>query len=90
VEQAVEDANRNRELNGIDNCSFAVGDLNEMTRDVDWVVRHGGLPDVIVTDPPRAGMHPRVVRALLEISPQRIIVVSCNPSTLARDLAMLA
>ena len=89
VEQAVEDANRNRELNGIDNCFFAVGDLNEMTRDLDWVVRHGGLPDVIITDPPRAGMHPRVVRALLEISPQRIIVVSCNPSTLARDLGML-
>jgi 23S rRNA (uracil1939-C5)-methyltransferase len=89
VREAIDDANRNCVLNGVSNCSFELGDLNAIVRDPDWAVRQGGRPDVVITDPPRAGMHPRVVQALLAVAPRRIVAVSCNPSTLARDLAML-
>jgi 23S rRNA (uracil1939-C5)-methyltransferase len=89
VREAIEDANRNRLLNGVENCSFELGDLNDIVRDPGWLDRCGGRPDVVITDPPRAGMHPRVVQALLAVAPRRIVAVSCNPSTLARDLAML-
>ncbi len=90
VEAAVEDAYRNAALNEISNCVFRVGDLKDVIRDP--AIRRSGIghPDVVVTDPPRAGMHPKVIRALLELLPRRIVAVSCNPSTLARDLAMLA
>ncbi|HAA03542.1 MAG TPA: 23S rRNA (uracil(1939)-C(5))-methyltransferase RlmD [Syntrophobacteraceae bacterium] len=87
--EAVVDARRNAELNRIDNCVFRLGDMNELSREPTAMMDEIGPPDVIITDPPRAGMHPRVVKAILELAPAKIIAVSCNPSTLARDLAML-
>ena len=87
VEQAVADAYRNAELNGIDNCRFRTGDLKDVIRDA--APAGSAAPEVVITDPPRSGMHPKVVQSLLELAPQRIVTVSCNPSTLARDLEML-
>jgi 23S rRNA (uracil1939-C5)-methyltransferase len=89
ISEAIVDARSNAELNGIGNCSFQLGDINDLTRDISTMLTHTGVPDVVISDPPRAGMHPRVVQALLAIAPAKIIAVSCNPSTLARDLAML-
>lgn len=87
VEEAVADAYKNCQLNDIDNCLFRTGDLKDVIKEVRGSARPGGVPDVIITDPPRAGMHPTVVKAIQELAPQRIIAVSCNPSTLARDLS---
>jgi 23S rRNA (uracil1939-C5)-methyltransferase len=88
VETAVADAYVNSELNRVDNCQFLAGDLKDRIREV---LKSGQYPrpEVVVTDPPRAGMHAQVIQALLEILPQKIIAVSCNPATLARDLALL-
>jgi 23S rRNA (uracil1939-C5)-methyltransferase len=88
VPAAVHDAYINSRLNGLDNCQFLTGDVQDRLRETRGA---GSLPhpDVVITDPPRAGMHPRVVQALLALAPQRIIYVSCNPATLARDLALL-
>ena len=90
VPAAVNDAYTNSRLNGLENCQFLAGDLKERLRET---LRAGGhpqpRPDVVITDPPRTGMHPQVVQALREIAPRRIIYVSCNPATLARDLALL-
>jgi 23S rRNA (uracil1939-C5)-methyltransferase len=88
VQEAVNDGYVNCGLNGIDNCRFLAGDLKEQIRQA---LKAGGppRPEVVVTDPPRAGMHPEVVQALLELAPRRIIYVSCNPATLARDLGLL-
>jgi 23S rRNA (uracil1939-C5)-methyltransferase len=85
---AVNDAYINSRLNGRENCRFLEGDLKALLRET---LQAGGQPhpDVVVTDPPRAGMHPKVIEALREIAPRRIIYVSCNPATLARDLALL-
>jgi 23S rRNA (uracil1939-C5)-methyltransferase len=83
VESAVLDARRNCADNGIDNCRFVVGDLRHQLPAVDW------QPDVMIIDPPRAGMHKAVVGQVLERAPRRIVYVSCNPATLARDLALL-
>jgi 23S rRNA (uracil1939-C5)-methyltransferase len=88
-EEAIRDAYDNCLLNGIDNCSFVSGDLKDIIRNVRDSTPHDQFPDVVITDPPRAGMHPRVLKALLEIAPPRIIAVSCNPATLARDLVVL-
>jgi 23S rRNA (uracil1939-C5)-methyltransferase len=85
VEEAVHDARENCRINDIRNCSFLSGDL----KDVVGKVSQMGRPDVVVVDPPRAGMHPKVVKALLEVLPPRIIAVSCNPASLARDAAFL-
>jgi 23S rRNA (uracil1939-C5)-methyltransferase len=92
IPAAVQDAYTNCRLNGLDNCQFWVGDLKERIREAQRDLRGAfgsSRPEVVITDPPRAGMHPQVVDALLELSPQRIIYVSCNPATLARDLALL-
>ncbi len=89
VEDAIEDAYRNAEVNGIDNCRFRVGDLKDVIARAEDLGSGLGAPDLVVSDPPRAGMHPRVVRALLRLAPKRIVTVSCNPSTLARDLELL-
>lgn len=89
VEEAVADAYRNAALNNVENCRFFAGDLKDVLRRTPRDIL-GEPPDVIVTDPPRSGMHPKVVKALLELAPRRIVMVSCNPSTLARDLSVLA
>ena len=84
VPEAIEDAKVNSELNGIENTLFFAGDMKDILTD-DFIAGHG-QPDVIITDPPRAGMHPDVVKAILRAAPKRIVYVSCNPATQARDL----
>ncbi len=83
VESAVKDAKRNCRINGIDNCQFIVGDIREV------LPRLSVKPDVIIIDPPRPGMHKDVVKKVLELDAKRIVYVSCNPATLARDLSYL-
>jgi 23S rRNA (uracil1939-C5)-methyltransferase len=83
---AVEDAVRNARANGIDNCAFLPG---EVRHHLPELIRNGVKADVVVADPPRAGFHPKALQALIALAPGRIIYVSCNPSTLARDLADL-
>ena len=87
VPEAIEDAKINSEINGINNTLFYAGDMKDILND-DFISRHG-RPDVIITDPPRAGMHPDVVKTILRAAPQRIVYVSCNPATQARDLQEL-
>ena len=87
VPEAIEDAKINSEINGIDNTLFYAGDMKDILTD-EFIVQHG-RPDVIITDPPRAGMHPDVVKTIMNAAPQRIVYVSCNPATQARDLQML-
>lgn len=87
VEDAVIDARINSELNGLGNLIFFAGDMKDiLTRD--FITEHG-RPDVIITDPPRAGMHDDVISTILFAAPSRIVYVSCNPATQARDLALL-
>ncbi len=85
VEDAVKDARENCRANGIHNCTFLAGDLKDVIRQAS----EAGPPDVVIADPPRPGMHPKVVKTLLELAPKRIIAVSCNPASLARDAALL-
>ena len=87
VPEAIEDAKVNSRINGIENTLFFAGDMKDVLND-DFIAEHG-QPDVIITDPPRAGMHPDVVDTILRTSPERIVYVSCNPATQARDLALL-
>lgn len=86
VPEAIEDAKVNAELNGLDNTLFYAGDMKDILT-TGFIERHG-KPDVIITDPPRAGMHADVVNAILFAAPRRIVYVSCNPATQARDLAL--
>jgi len=88
VEEAVADARLNAAMNGIENVSFHSGDMREVLTQ-DFFGTHGS-PDVIITDPPRAGMHPGVVDAILEAEPPAIVYVSCNPATQARDIQLLS
>jgi 23S rRNA (uracil1939-C5)-methyltransferase len=87
VPEAIEDAKVNSRINGIDNTVFYAGDMKDILSDE--FIRSNGRPDIIITDPPRAGMHPDVVRVILNAAPRRIVYVSCNPATQARDLALL-
>jgi len=87
VEPAVVDARINAEVNGIQHVDFLAGDMKNLLT-ADLFARYG-RPDVVITDPPRAGMDEPVTRQLLAAAPQRIVYVSCNPATLARDLQML-
>lgn len=87
VPEAIEDAKVNSSINGITNTLFYAGDMKDMLTQ-DFINQHG-KPDVIITDPPRAGMHPDVVDVILFAEPKRIVYVSCNPATQARDLQML-
>ena len=87
VPEAIEDAKVNSDINKIDNTLFYAGDMKDILT-LDFINEHG-RPDVIITDPPRAGMHEDVVNAILFAEPQRIVYVSCNPATQARDLQLL-
>jgi 23S rRNA (uracil1939-C5)-methyltransferase len=87
VQSAVEDAFENSKLNKIGNTDFYAGEI-EKIMDVEFVAKHG-KPDVIITDPPRAGMHPKVVDQILKIEPGKIVYISCNPATQARDIALM-
>lgn len=87
VESAIEDARINSQANAIDNTEFFAGDMKDVLTD-DFVAAHG-RPDVMIVDPPRAGMHGDVVKVILDAEPGRIVYVSCNPATQARDLALL-
>jgi 23S rRNA (uracil1939-C5)-methyltransferase len=87
VPEAIEDAKINSQINGIENTLFFAGDMKDIL--TDDFIREYGRPDVIITDPPRAGMHPDVVKTILNAVPERIVYVSCNPATQARDLQLL-
>ncbi len=87
VPEAIEDAKINSEVNNISNTLFYAGDMKDILTD-EFIDRHG-RPDVIITDPPRAGMHPDVINVILNAHPQRIVYVSCNPATQARDLQLM-
>lgn len=87
VPEAIEDAKVNSEINGIGNTLFYAGDMKDILTD-EFIAAHG-RPDVIITDPPRAGMHQDVVDTILRAQPLRIVYVSCNPATQARDLSLL-
>ena len=87
VPEAIEDAKINAAVNGLDNTEFYAGDMKNVLT-ADFIEAHG-RPDVMIVDPPRAGMHEDVVKVILEASPRRIVYVSCNPATQARDLALL-
>ena len=87
VPEAIEDAKVNSQINNIENTLFYAGDMKDILNQA-FIEQHG-KPDVIITDPPRAGMHDDVIDAILFASPQRIVYVSCNPATQARDLSML-
>ncbi|MDX1904399.1 MAG: 23S rRNA (uracil(1939)-C(5))-methyltransferase RlmD [Thermonemataceae bacterium] len=88
VPEAIEDAKINAAINGIENTTFFAGDMKDLLND-DFLQIHG-KPDVIITDPPRAGMHEDVVRVILAAEAKKIVYVSCNPATQARDMALLA
>jgi 23S rRNA (uracil-5-)-methyltransferase rumA len=87
VPEAIEDAKENSVINHIDNTVFYAGDMKDILN-VDFIAENG-KPDVIITDPPRAGMHADVIETILHAHPQRIVYVSCNPATQARDLIAL-
>ena len=88
VPEAIEDAKVNARENGIENAEFFAGDMKDVLN-ADFIAAHG-QPDVVVLDPPRAGIHPDVARVLLACAPKRMIYVSCNPATQARDLSIFA
>ncbi|MEJ7644974.1 MAG: 23S rRNA (uracil(1939)-C(5))-methyltransferase RlmD [Chryseolinea sp.] len=88
VEASIQDARINSTINGITNTTFHSGDMKDLLDDA-FISMHG-RPDVIITDPPRAGMHEDVTRMLLKAAPEKIIYVSCNPATQARDLKILS
>jgi len=89
VESAVRDAERNAKLNGVTNCSFVLGDLKDrLTKDSEWMQSHA-KPDVLIIDPPRSGMHPRVVEEIAAMAVARVVYVSCDPATQARDVKTL-
>lgn len=88
VPEAIEDAKVNAQLNNLDNTLFYAGDMKDILNR-EFIKKHG-TPDVIITDPPRAGMHTDVIDTILFASPQRIVYVSCNPATQARDLQLLS
>jgi len=87
VPEAIEDAHVNSVLNGIENTSFFAGDMKKILTS-DFIGQHG-RPDVIITDPPRAGMDEDVVKTILEAAPEKVVYVSCNPATQARDIALM-
>ena len=89
VPQAIEDAKINCRINSIDNCHFIPGDLKDNLADPGEIIDRFGQPSVVIIDPPRSGLHPKLPEKILELRPEKIIYVSCNPATLARDLKLL-
>ncbi len=87
VEEAIDDAKLNAEVNGLDNTLFYAGDMKDILTD-EFIEKHGH-PDIMIIDPPRAGMHEDVVKVILNAEPDVIVYVSCNPATQARDIALL-
>lgn len=87
VPEAIEDAKANAKANGISNCEFFAGDMKDVLNEA-FIQKHG-RPDVIILDPPRAGIHPSVAEVILKAAPDRMVYVSCNPASQARDLAIL-
>ncbi|MCP3925974.1 MAG: 23S rRNA (uracil(1939)-C(5))-methyltransferase RlmD [Desulfobacterales bacterium] len=83
IESAVKDAGKNCEKNGVDNCKFILGDIKDVLPSME------SKPDVMIIDPPRVGMHKNVVKQVLKMAPEKIVYVSCNPSTLARDIDLM-
>ena len=88
VPEAIEDAKLNARANGLSNCDFFAGDMKDMLTK-SFIEEHG-RPDVIILDPPRAGIHPDVAKVIMETAPERIVYVSCNPASQARDLQILS
>ncbi len=88
VESAVNDARNNAALNNVTNSSFILGDLKDVLQHSQSSL-HNALPDAVIVDPPRSGMHPKVVDSLIKLSPRTIVYVSCNPATQARDVKLL-
>ncbi|MFZ1497295.1 MAG: 23S rRNA (uracil(1939)-C(5))-methyltransferase RlmD, partial [Saprospiraceae bacterium] len=88
VSAAIDDANKNKQRNNITNVTFYAGDVRAILTDA-FAQQHG-KPDIVITDPPRAGMHPDVVNMLLQLAAPKIVYVSCNPATQARDLQLLS
>ncbi len=88
IPSAIEDAKRNAGLNNITNTEFHAGDILKIMDDS--FIEKNGRPGIVITDPPRAGMHEKVVRQILKIAPEKIVYVSCNPATQARDIAILS
>ena len=87
IEDAIKDAQENAQSNGISNTTFFAGDMKDILND-NFILTLGN-PEVIITDPPRAGMHEDVIKVILNALPKKIVYVSCNPSTQARDLALM-
>ena len=87
VEEAIADARLNADVNGIANTRFYAGDMKDILSDA--FIEENGRPEIIITDPPRAGMHPDVVATIMRSAPEVIVYVSCNPATQARDLQLL-
>ncbi len=87
IEAAVQDARRNKTLNQVENVEFVLGDVKDEMKQIEELMNVVGRPDVLIIDPPRAGLHPKSVQSILNLAPKKIVYVSCNPTTLARDLA---
>jgi 23S rRNA (uracil1939-C5)-methyltransferase len=88
VPEAMEDARINAGINGVENTHFYTGDTKDVIDNA--ILNLHGPPDVIITDPPRSGMHREVVERIVELAPSRVVYVSCNPATQARDVALMA
>ncbi|MDR1414764.1 MAG: 23S rRNA (uracil(1939)-C(5))-methyltransferase RlmD [Odoribacteraceae bacterium] len=87
VQEAIDDARVNARMNGVDNATFIAGDMKEVLSG--GLLDAHGRPDVVITDPPRAGMHPAVVEAIARAGARRVVYVSCNPATQARDVGLM-
>ena len=87
VPEAIADAKENAANNGVDNCTFYTGDMKEVFKEK--FIKENGYPNIIITDPPRDGMHKKVIGQILDVAPRKIVYVSCNPATQARDLALM-
>ena len=88
VPEAVEDARANSKLNKINNTAFYAGDIKDMLSES--FIKVHGRPELVITDPPRMGMHQNVIKALIHLNPERIVYVSCNPATQARDMKLMS